>query len=49
MKEAKSGGRGSSANRSEPDENRWRDLLIMVGIGILIVAGIVIAAIWEAR
>jgi hypothetical protein len=32
-----------------PSENRKRDLLIMVGIGLLVVAGIVIAAFWGAK
>jgi len=36
-------------NAKPAGENRWRDIIIMVGIGLLIVAGIVIAAIWEAR
>jgi hypothetical protein len=28
-------------------EHRWRDLLLMIAIGLLIVAGILVAAIWN--
>jgi hypothetical protein len=30
-------------------EHRWRDLLLMIAIGLLVVAGILVAAIWSNK